>query len=387
MRKLTLRLTKRADGRVAKRIDGKYFTWASEDEAREFLLDLIKRRDKGLAPLTESIIPTDPPLRKIADAFRVQRKDRVKKKTWYDYDQAIVSFLSIVGRHRHVSDLRPADFTKVRERWAGRYGPWKLDVRVQAIRTMFRWAARTARLIEAEPWYGESFGKTTAADKRRVKREKVAQHGERVFSKPELQAILRAAKGPLHTFVLLGLNGGMYAADIAALRPSDLRREGRCDLIDTDREKTGVRRKLVLWPESVKGIAKHRARFGELLFVTVHDNPWVTDRANSIGMLFDRLLRAKKIHRAGVGFGALRHTHVSAVGDHPDLNAARLVRGHAVREIESHYDVPSIERIKAVTDLARRRLLSNVLQPASKRSATRGSRKRRGRSTSVSRAA
>jgi hypothetical protein len=389
MRAITFKLTKRADGRFAKRIDGRYFVWPDEPTARAAIIELARRREIGVADTTIPATPTDPPLRLIANLFRAARRPNVQPGTWADYETAIDQFLAVVGKHRTASAMQPDDFAKARAKWAKTLGPWKIDNRVQSVRTMFRWAHRVGRLIDREPWYGDAFRKTSAADKRRVQREHVAEHGERVFSRDELKHILGTAKGPVYAFVLLALNGGMYAADIAQLRPADLRvikvdvadraptsvkrpatlkarRRQILHVIDTDRGKTGVRRKFILWPETVKAMETCR-RGTDSLFVTAHGNPWVQGDTNSIGMLFGRLLNDLGIKRQGVGFGSLRHTHVSAVGAHPDLNAARLVRGHKFSGIESHYDFPDLKRIQAVTDLARARLLTTALPPASSR--------------------
>jgi hypothetical protein len=162
-------------------------------------------------------------------------------------------------------------------------------------------------------------------------------------------------------------------------------------LIDTDRTKTEVRRKFILWPETVLLVDEFRRKrtgVADRIFMTAHGRPWVREKVHrakgliakstyidSINMLFGRVLRSHKIKRRGMGFGALRHTHISAVGDHPDRNAARLVRGHKIEGIESHYDFPSIKRIKAVTDLARRRLLpATISRPAERTPARRPSR-------------
>lgn len=370
IRKLTLHLTKRTDGRFCKRIDGQYHIWPTEDDARAELLELIRQRESGNIGPTVPAIPLDLPLRDIANLYRAERKAKVKPGTWQDYETSIDEFLARVGKHRHASSLGPGDFKAARAAWANKLGPWKLDSRVQAIRTMFRWAHQTARLIDREPWYGDAFQKTSAAEKRKVRREHVAEHGERKFTRGELKLILKNVKGPLRAFVLLALNCGMYAADIAQLRRVDVRREGRLTVIDDDRKKTGVIRRAVLWPETVQAIA--RARQGsEWLFVTIHGNQWVQSESretDSIGLLFRRLLKRLKIKRAGLGFGSLKHTHVSAVGAWADLNAARLVRGHAIAGIEAHYDFPDLKRIKAVTDLARAKLFTSVAPPASRKS-------------------
>jgi integrase len=372
MRKLTLSITKRSDGRVCKRIDGVYVTWPDEATARGELVEMIRRRAEGAEFRGGRTVALDPPLKTIANLYRAAKRSTVKPSTWDDYDEAIKSFLGHVGRFRRVSELRPDDFARVRDAWSRTLGVWRIDNRVQAIRTMLKWAKDVARLISADPWYADRFSKTTAGEKRRSKRERIAARGERVFTADEIKTILANVTGPLRTFVLLGLNCGMYPADIAQIRKTDLKRVDGCWIIDNDREKTGVIRKPVLWPETVKAIEATRDRSeSELLFLTVFGKPWVRDDINSITMLFTDLLATLNIKRDGVNFGAFKHTHVSAVGDHHDLNAARLVRGHKFAGIEEHYDFPNLKRLKAVTDLARRRLLSSVPRPPRSRSTSR----------------
>lgn len=359
MRKISLKLTKRSDGRVAKKIDGQYFAWPDEETARAELIEIARRRQSGDADTTIAAPPSDPPLRIIANLFRKSRKPTVQPKTWGDYETSIDQFLAVVGKHRAASSLKPDDFARARKRWSDKLGPWKIDNRVQSVRTMFRWAQNVARLIDRQPWYGDSFHKSTAAEKRHAKREAIEDRGERMFDAAELRKILRAAKGQLRAFVLLALNGGMYAKDIADLFPSELKREGGAWLIDAYREKTGVRRKTMLWPETVVAIRACR-RGTDRLFVTIHGNPWVNGETNSIALLFNRMIDDLEMKREGVSFGALKHTHVSATGDHRDQRAARLTRGHLIVGIESHYDIPDLKRLRSVTNLARKRLITNA---------------------------
>jgi integrase len=266
-------------------------------------------------------------------------------------------------------------------------GPWALDRNVQAVRTMFRWSVDVARLMDRAPWYGDQFGKSTEGEKRESAREKQRVRGDRRFTVEELAVILKESAAPLKAMILLGLNGGMYATDIARLRRSDLKIEGRLMVVDFDRTKTGgVWWKFPLWPETRKAIDEALSlgrkprddAHADLVFLTARGNPWhrETVRNNEAGMIdgvsethgigqeLDKILdkdrrrgrKTWKLRRAGVGFGSLRHTHVSAVGDHADIHAARRVRGHKHSGIEKHYDVISIDRLKAVTDLVRRRV-------------------------------
>lgn len=309
--------------------------------------------------------------------------------TFADYKRAIDDFLGVTGKGRDPDDLQPADFAAVRAKWGERMGPWALDRHVQAVRTMFNHAL-AQRLIEREPFYARSFSKSTEADKRQTAKAAKKERGtERIFTAAEVRSLLGKASGQLKAMILLAINGGMYAADIARLTLSDIQRGSDEWLIDFDRRKTGgVPWVFPLWPQTrdaLKTVLEDRekrrlkwtekgrafpadAAHKDVVFLTLFAQPWhresVTRKgqkiegsaeSNAIGQEFDRLLGQAK--RQGVGFGAFRHTHVTAVGGHADERAAKMVRGHRVSSIEKHYDKVPIERLRAVTDLVRRKLL------------------------------
>lgn len=399
-------LTPSGDGRWCKRVRG-VLTHFGEiggtfDQA---LADWLRVKDDLLAGRPVRRVPTGPrsdlTLKHVVDAFLSAWGDKVKDgslkgTTFDDYYRALDEFGGALGFGRDPRTLTPEDFRAVRVMWAKRLGPWAIDRNVQAVRTMFRWAMKVPRLIDREPWYGDQFSKSTEGQKRIAAREKARQRGERRFSVDELAVILAEAVAPLRAMVLLGLNGGMYATDIARLRKSDIVQEEGQWVVDFDRAKTGgVLWKFPLWPETREAIGDALAlnrqprdpRHADLVFLTVRGNPWhrenvrvdetggiaAVSETHGIGQEFDKILDADrvretgeawKLRRAGVGFGSLRHTHTTATGDHDDKRAARRVRGHKIVEIERHYDAIPIERLTAVTDLARDRLLLPALAAA-----------------------
>lgn len=403
MRKLSLKLTPRTDGRVCKRVDGRLRIWADETTARRELLALISLRESGRAQLAAPLRPAT--IREILNAFLVDRETRMedgrmKKGSFLDYKDAIETFaaaidswepiqpdaISLMRRDAAYSDLGPAHFRHIRACQAKGIGSYMLDRRVQGVRTAFRWAAVISKMIPGPPHYGEDYRKPTKADKRRDKRKSEAMRGERRFSPEHLAVLLNSKKlaGPIKPMVWLALNGGMYAADCAVLRRVDIKRAGRLRLIDTYREKTSILQKFILWPETAKALDDYapkrwKPRAGvdpDLVFITRHGGPWVSEtirrdesglvaggsNINSVSGAFNKLLRALKIKRDGVGFGAFRSTHISAAARHPDVNARMVVRGHQIKGIEEHYDLQDLDRLKAVTDLVYKTLIKPALR-------------------------
>lgn len=402
MRKITLKLNARKDGRFGKKIDGVYRTWPTEDAARSELLALIAAREGQAAAIQSATVQASPlaPVKLVLNAFLADREKsmrgaQIKPSTFLDYKGAITAFcealdgmktdpLLALGRQSPIIALQPGHFRLIRQKWSERLGAHALDRNIQAIRTAFKWAIDPGRIIPSAPNYGGEFKKTTKADKRKDRATREGKSGEHRFTPSELAKILGAATGAMRCFVLLGLNCGMYAAEIAALKFTDIRRHGKATVIDTYRPKTQIRQVAPLWPETVTELEKYLAwrrtkktiHCPDLIFVTHSGNPWVQDHftendkgavagggnINSTGLMFRRLLKDLGIHRAGVGFGAFRHTHISATSRHPDINARRVIRGHRVEGIEEHYDFHDYARLKSITDLARKLLLLPALK-------------------------
>ena len=376
------RLTHRRDGRWCKRFHGVYWTSRSTDPDEALVEWLAAKRNilNGEAAAPEPD-PVETPVRLIVNRFLTDRQERqeagtMKPRTAASYIKAALEFAAAVGGATPVRQLRPEDFGKARDKWRASLGAWKLSERVGAIRTMLKWA-RVHRLIDFEPWYGDRFGMASAAEKRKGKRV----GDDAIFTGEEIKLLLSNAAIPLRAMILLGLNGGLYAIDCADLRTGDLRQRDGQTVYDNQRRKTGVPWTFVLWPETVAALTEAQAsrpkpRKGvdaDHVFLTIFGRPFYRDvvtqddsgklvnggEVNAISQEFDRLCDRLGIKRAGVGFGKLRHTYVTAVDDHPDQRAARRSRGHLVGGIESHYRSFTVEHLHSVSDLSRRRLLSH----------------------------
>jgi integrase len=384
-------LTKLTDGRYCKRVRGvlHYFGKDFDAAMRRWLAekqDLMAGRPVNHAPA-----PSITTVRFCCNHWLTACTDRIdagklRGGTFADYKMAAEQFVKAVGPGRDPDSLVPADFAAIRAEWGGRMGPWALDRYVQAVRTMFNHAA-DQRLIGRQPFYGGQFGKSSESDKRNVARASIRQRGERSFTAEEIELSLGAAQGPIRAMILLGLNGGMYAADIGRLTIHDIDQSGPEWVVDFDRRKTGgVPWRFPLWPETQEAIKAvmldreaRRARWArrnktfppdaqhaDLVFLTLFGHPWHREsikrigkridssaETNAISQEFDKLLA----RRPGVGFGSLRHTHVTAGGDIVDERAARRAGGHRIGTIEKHYDKIPIERLRAVTDLLYSRLM------------------------------
>lgn len=393
-------LTPEADGRFCKRVRGQLYHFGRNGDrdlaVKEWLAakdDLLAGRRMRRAPLRE----TDRTIRLLVNTFLTDCTSKVTAGkmtggTFDDYNRALKEFGGAVGLGRDPDDLKPTDFASVRATWAKRMGPWSLDRYVQAVRTMFNYAV-AHRLIDREPFYGSAFAKSTEAEKRATGRSRVKDRGERVFTADELTVILAAATGQVRTMILLALNGGMYAKDVAALEWSDIHEEAGVWVVDFSRGKTGgVPWKFPLWPETkaaLDAVIRHKPRHAadaQKVFITCHGRSWhrehtrrdgdkieASGTVDAIAQEFDKILanifilidpqkwKWRLLKRKGVGFGSFRHTHVSAVGDHADVPAQHRVSGHKAQGVRAkHYDKIPVHRLLSVVNLARERLLPHA---------------------------
>ena len=113
--------------------------------------------------------------------------------------------------------------------------------------------------------------------------------------------------------ILLAINCGFGNRDCAAL-PISLVESGSAWL-DYPRPKTGVERRLYLWPET-RSALQHvlelrkepkAAEHQHLLFVTKYGTPWFSETKTDcpISKEFRKLLDARKIYRRRLSFYAL----------------------------------------------------------------------------------
>jgi integrase len=271
--------------------------------------------------------------------------------TFYDYFATCKRIVKAFGPTRLVSDLDASDFERFRRQMARGWSPVTLANEIRRIRVVFRYAEQN-QLVPAPIRYGSEF-KPPA---RRVLRKERQTKGVRMFEAKELRAILDKATMPMKAMILLGINCGLGNADIAALPVKAVDLKG--GWLAYPRPKTGISRRCPLWPETVAAIQEalgcrrvpRSSEHAGLLFLTRRGNPWAHRAVSedqpgkvrkiaddSVTKEFRKVLVALKLHRAGLGFYALRHTFETIAGDSRDQVAVDAIMGHARDDMASVY--------------------------------------------------
>jgi len=287
------------------------------------------------------------------------------------------------GLDHLVIDVASDDFDRLRQSIAKQWGPTRLGNEIQRVRSVLKFGAESG-LIEKPVLFGPTFKKPT----RKVMRHHRAKNGLKMFEAAELRAIIAAATQPMKAMVLLGINCGFGNGDVAnlPLKALDL----RAGWVRFPRPKTGIDRRIPLWPKTIEAIkeaiqdrpeAKDRADAG-LVFITVQGHRWekaaISDpdpetkkirilNNNAVTQQFSKLLRRLNLKRPGLAFYGLRHTFETVAGAAKDQIAVDAIMGHVDTTMAANYrERIDDDRLKAVVDYVYKWLFPVVKKNRSK---------------------
>lgn len=362
-----------ATGQWAKKIRGKlaYFgVWADPQAALDKFLD---HKDELLAGRK---IVNKVTVRQLVNQFLTSKKARVEsgelsKRTFDDYYVTCERILAVLGKSRPVESIGPLDFERLRAQFATTHGPVRLGKDITCVRVVFNYAYQSD-LIKHPVKYGGNFDKPSKAVLRRARKP-------RMFTAIELRKVLHAAGPQLRAMIHLGLNCGFGNSDCArlTLEAVDL----KTGWIDFPRPKTGIARRIPLWPETVKLLKSVIAdrptpkAATNLVFVTKYGNSWegrkrpaedadevkrsikelLGLRDNPISKEMRKVLDSVGIRRKGVGFYTLRHVFQTIGEQTRDKDAVRAIMGHVENSIAANYSEEPVEdqRLIAVVNHVR----------------------------------
>ena len=324
-----------ATGRWAKKIRGKlcYFGRGTWQEA----LDLYeKQRDALYAGRKPRETADGYTLRDLLNKFLEHKRHlldtrQLTNRTFEDYKRTTDWLAEILELDRVIDDFGPDDFLKVAKTVSKRYGLVGLGGEINKTRIIFKFAFDT-EMIDRPVRFGPTFKRPsrTALRKQRASRPK------RLFTAAELQTLIDAAGPQVRAMLLLAINAGLGNADVGLLRFSaiDLKK----GWLDYPRPKTGIDRRVKLWPETVEALQvaianrpKHKdPGDAELVFLTRARGRWHKDTPdNALSKGVAKLLTAKGLKRDNLNFYAIRHTFETIAGGCRDQVCVNHIMGHS----------------------------------------------------------
>ena len=324
----------------------------------------------GRNPRQATTATTAETLADLINGFLSRSKNRValgelSPVTFADYLWVGERMAAHFGRNRDPEQLTPTEFASFRSEIAAKYAPSRLSKTITVCRMMFKWGYESG-LLDRPLRFGPDF---KVAGKRLARSHK-ATLGMKLLTATDINSLLQQADPQFVAMILLGINGAMGNADIAALPTTALDLDN--GILDFPRPKTGVARRVPLWPETVDALRvvlanrRPRPENEQLVFVTSRGGALVTvkpdgKRVDQIIEPFRKLAAAAGVHRPRMGFYWLRHT-LQTIGDEArDPLATAHVMGHADGTIGGNYrETISDDRLRRVTDHVREWLFGKV---------------------------
>jgi integrase len=351
-----------ATGRWAKKVLGKieYFgPWADPAAALDKWLDQKDDLLAGRRPRARTGAAT---VAYLVNHFLTHKRElltagELAQRTFDRYYTTSSLIVATFGKNRSADDLGPDDFQSLRVIMARRWGAVALGNEVQIVRSIFKHAV-DAGILATPIRFGPGFKKPSAKTLRIVR----SANGPKVFSPAEIHAAIAKADANMATMLLLGINAAMGNTDLALLpiKAVDL----ATGWLDYPRHKTGIPRRIKLWPETVAAIRKCLAERREpkdpadvgLLFISHHRRLNYVGKhgGHRVAAATTRLLKEAKIE--GRTFYDLRRTFQTVAEGARDLTAVQSIMGHAppANDMSAVYrQRVDDERLQAVADWVR----------------------------------
>ena len=136
-------------------------------------------------------------------------------RSWSDYHKAAERMMKVLGENKLAEDLKQQDFERLRLEYGKTWGPVRIGGEVNRVRIILRYAYEVG-LIE-KPMPSARVRRPSRKELRKVRAKTRQEHGARMFTPEELRVVLHAARQPLKSMILLGINGGLGNEDVATI--------------------------------------------------------------------------------------------------------------------------------------------------------------------------
>jgi integrase len=344
-------LTPHPNGQWSKKLRKRvyYFgPWNDPDGALKRYLDT---RDDLLAGRTPRARNDDrATLLTLSNEFLTLKQHKVdtgelSPRTFGEYKTTCQRLMDVLGKHIVVEEIQPQDLLKVRKSLSKTRGVVALGNEIGRVRVVLNFAYQEG-IIDRPVRFGESFRKPSKATKRKSKASRELASGKKLFAPEDIRAMIDKADVHMRAMVLLAINSGCGNADLGRLPLQALDLAG--GWLDYPRPKTGIARRVPLWPETIKAIReslssrqrpKNEDRDGSLVFVTKYGASWfkAETSSNPVSQAFRKLCVAAGVYRKGIGFYSLRHTFETVAGGSKDQVAVNHIMGHVDETMAGEY--------------------------------------------------
>ena len=329
------------NGQWARKIHGRFRYFGRDLDAA--LKRWAAEKDHLLAGLEPPRTDGEPSLSEIANLYLADVRQRMADgKIRADHDRHVVPLLTrwvnALGKDARLSRVTPAGWAKVRrqiELSVDQTTPRAATtIKADCARSMavLNWI-KLKRLVVNEIHIAGAFDPPPMRELRMAK----TVAGKRLWEPAELRQVIEASSVLFRPVLLLAINGALGIADIGRITRSQI--TARTECIDLPRNKTGVDRRIWLWPETRQAIAEAvrkrptpaRQKFDDRLLLTPKGFPWHHIRAGKPVDTGCSTL-SKTIERAGMTSTRTlydcRRSFRTIAGEVCDLEAVNFCMGH-----------------------------------------------------------
>ncbi len=371
----------------AKKILGKLWYFGPWDDPQAALEKYLAQKDSILAGRDPrklaGVVGVDSgdgcKVRLLVNSFLNAKRVRMdsgqlSRKMFTQYHDACSIIVDQFGKESQVAALKPADFSACLAALPKTWGLEMIGGTVGRIRSVFKFAS-DEQLVDRPVMFGNNFQRPSKLQKRRDKQQKLSDRGRLDFTAAEAKLLIESTNNiQLKACILLGLNAGFGNTDCAGLTTRVIDLES--GWIDYPRPKTGIPRRVPMWPETVQAIKTALAKrpipkdaaHDSLVFVTSQGMPLVWDRitkgengkpdkylnVNNLTLTFGRLLTKLDLRKSGHNFYSLRRCFETVAGESKDQVAVNFIMGHEDATMAATYRQGLEDsRLRAVTDHVR----------------------------------
>jgi integrase len=248
----------------------------------------------------------------------------IEQATYREINDISRRVLNTIGGQRLLSSIGPNDFDALLKA-VGHQSAISRQKFVMQTRALFRW-------IFDHLGISVSMGANFNAPPRKAIREQLNQRDAKIFEPDQIHRLLSVASPQMKAIMLLGINGGYGNRDVSELPANAVNLKGA--VIDHYRAKTGARRIVPLWDETVEAIRAVIVPGQERLFLDRFGKPIERQGVYGICRMMDELRQATNI---ACTFYWFRYTFATVASEVPDDHARHLVMGHVIDGVSENY--------------------------------------------------
>ena len=258
-------LTLHPTGQFCKKIKGKlYYFGTDKKNALERYLEQAAylHTGKGAKPSSAN---NNLSLKTVCNLYLDYQESRatiadITRSYVYDQTRLLRDFVRYIGPNHIVSNISTIDVQNYRKKLikTGKAAD-TINNRITAVKAMYNWALDNG-VINSIP------------NLKAIKKVAISKAEKPIFSMPQIQNLIENASIQMKAMIWLGLNCGFGCTDCAELRWENL--DIKNARVCFPRGKTGIRRNLPLWPETIQAL-KNITKSGDLVFYTPGGSPWV----------------------------------------------------------------------------------------------------------------